>query len=378
MRRSRILALLGAAGMAAGLLGATSAVAGEHRGGGAPQVVAKGLDNPRGLAFGPHGALYVTEAGSGGSGPCFAGPEGDEVCWGASGAVTVVRGRHQKRAATDIGSLAAPDGTQAIGPSDIAFRNGKAYVTVGLGADPAMRDQLPLLGRKTNGWLLKSGWHGLVGAADVARFEAKNDPDKAGPDSNPNSVVAERRGQAVVDAGGNTLLWVKHSKIRVLAKLPERTIVAPDFLGLPPGTKIPLQSVPTSVAKGPDGAYYVGELTGFPFPHGKARVYKVKPGHEPKVVASGFTNVIDIGFHHGKLYVLEIAHAGLLNAEQDPRGALYRVGHHGKKLIKHTGLVMPGGLALRGGNAYISNCSVCPADGSSPLGTGHVLRVPLK
>ena len=292
MRRSRILALLGA----------TSAVAGEHRGGGAPQVVAKGLDNPRGLAFGPHGALYVTEAGSGGSGPCFAGPEGDEVCWGASGAVTVVRGRHQKRAATDIGSLAAPDGTQAIGPSDIAFRNGKAYVTVGLGADPAMRDQLPLLGRKTNGWLLKSGWHGLVGAADVARFEAKNDPDKAGPDSNPNSVVAERRGQAVVDAGGNTLLWVKHSKIRVLAKFPERTIVAPDFLGLPPGTKIPLQSVPTSVAKGPDGAYYVGELTGFPFPHGKARVYKVKPGHEPKVVASGFTNVIDIGFHHGKLY----------------------------------------------------------------------------
>src|SRR5690606_33504418 len=61
---------------------------------------------------------------------------------------------------------------------------------------------------------------------------------------------------------------------------------------------------------------------------------------------------------------LEIAHAGLLNAEQDPRGALYRVGHHGKKLIKHTSLVMPGGLALRGGNAYISNCSVCPADGS--------------
>lgn len=33
-------------------------------------VVMSGLDNPRGLAFGPEGALYVVEAGRGGSGPC--------------------------------------------------------------------------------------------------------------------------------------------------------------------------------------------------------------------------------------------------------------------------------------------------------------------
>ncbi|WP_028851993.1 ScyD/ScyE family protein [Thermocrispum municipale] len=378
MRRSRTLVLLSAAGLAAGLLGAAPVAAG-HRGGGAPQVVAKGLDNPRGLAFGPHGVLYVTEAGSGGDGPCFAGPEGDEVCWGASGAITAVRGHHKKRVVTKIGSLAAPDGSQAIGPSDISFSRGKAYFTVGLGADPRMRAQLPRLGQKTNGWLLKKSWHRPKGVADVARFELAKDPDKAGPDSNPNSVLAGRHGQVVVDSGGNTLLQVAHGKIRVLAKFPAREVPAPDFLGLPPGSKIPMQSVPTSVVKGPDGAYYVGELTGFPFPQGKARVYKVKPGHKPKVVASGFTNVIDIGFHHGKLYVLEIAHAGLLNVEQDPRGALYRVGHHGsKKLIKHDGLVVPGGLALRGGKAYISNCSTCPADGSSPLGTGHLLRVPLR
>jgi hypothetical protein len=35
------------------------------------QVVMKELDNPRGLAFGDDGALYVAEAGSGGSGPCL-------------------------------------------------------------------------------------------------------------------------------------------------------------------------------------------------------------------------------------------------------------------------------------------------------------------
>src|SRR6266540_1196878 len=44
-----------------------------------PEVttVATGLDNPRGLGFAPNGALYVAEAGRGGDGPCFPGPEGD-------------------------------------------------------------------------------------------------------------------------------------------------------------------------------------------------------------------------------------------------------------------------------------------------------------
>jgi hypothetical protein len=32
-------------------------------------VVAEALDNPREIGFGPDGALYVAESGSGGSGP---------------------------------------------------------------------------------------------------------------------------------------------------------------------------------------------------------------------------------------------------------------------------------------------------------------------
>src|SRR5690242_9224177 len=40
-------------------------------------TIASGLDNPRGLAFGPDGGLYVAEAGKGGAGPCFPSPEGD-------------------------------------------------------------------------------------------------------------------------------------------------------------------------------------------------------------------------------------------------------------------------------------------------------------
>ena len=52
-------------------------------GGGGLKVVAQGLDNPRGIGFEPDGALYVAEAGSGGSGPCVeGGPEAARTCFG--------------------------------------------------------------------------------------------------------------------------------------------------------------------------------------------------------------------------------------------------------------------------------------------------------
>src|SRR3982750_4453590 len=58
--------------------------------------VMSGLDSPRGLAFGPEGALYVAEAGRG-AGPvasqatdprCFTVSTGGRFCYGATGAVT--------------------------------------------------------------------------------------------------------------------------------------------------------------------------------------------------------------------------------------------------------------------------------------------------
>lgn len=50
-------------------------------------VIMSGLDNPRGLAIGPEGALYVVEAGRGGNGPCQV-LRGQSRCYGASGAVS--------------------------------------------------------------------------------------------------------------------------------------------------------------------------------------------------------------------------------------------------------------------------------------------------
>src|SRR4249920_4265850 len=65
-------------------------------------VVMRGLENPRGLAIGPEGALYVAEAGKGGP----EGPSNCQVlrglkrCFGTTGALTRVWHGKQERVAT--------------------------------------------------------------------------------------------------------------------------------------------------------------------------------------------------------------------------------------------------------------------------------------
>ena len=72
----------------------------------------------------------------------------------------------------------------------------------------------------------------------------------------------------VADAGGNDILSVTHGAISLVALLPFGTAPAPAMPGAPappPGATIPVDPVPTSVVRAPDGTLYVGQLTGFPF-----------------------------------------------------------------------------------------------------------------
>jgi hypothetical protein len=65
------------------------------------EVIASGLDNPHGLAFGPEGALDVVEAGRGSDGPCTPfEPFGDGSCFGLIGAVTCISGGKQEHVVT--------------------------------------------------------------------------------------------------------------------------------------------------------------------------------------------------------------------------------------------------------------------------------------
>jgi hypothetical protein len=340
------------------------------------EVVASGLDNPRGLAFAPNGTLYVVEAGRGGEGPCFPGPEGQKACFGLSGAITRVRHGHQTRVVTGLPSLASHEGFAATGPHDLALRGSNVgFVVTGLGGPPSFRDQYGPsaadLGKLLQVHLKKGTWESV---ADLAAYEASADPDGGGVFSNPYAVLSVHGRRIVADAGGNDLLSVNNrGEVSTLAVFPDRPVDAPPFLGLPPGTQIPMEAVPTTVALGPDGALYVGQLPGFPFPVGGARVYRVVPGQEPEIFAEGFTNIIDIEFcpSDGLLYVLEIATNGLLS--NDLTGALIRVNHDGSRdVIASAGLIAPGGLAFGpDGAAYVTNFGIFS-------GAGQVVRIPIE
>lgn len=307
-------------------------------------VVASGLDNPRGLAFGPEGALYVAEAGEGGDGPCVPGPFG-EVCYGPSGAVTRILDSGQERIAEGLSSYASPEGGQAFGPHDVSFHGrGGAYVPVGVCFQP----------NDNCGQLVHVAASGQWRAfADITAWEIENNPDGAHDgESNPYAVLAMSGERIVVDAAGNTLLRVDaNGQISLLALFPPRLVEWPG-----PGSEILMDSVPTSIAIGPDGAYYVSELTGFPFPVGGARIYRVEPGEMPQIYAEGFTNVIDIAFaDDGSLLVLEIAKNSLMSG--DPAGALIRLHPDGsRETLVDEGLITPTAVAIGDdGFVYISN-----------------------
>ena len=85
----------------------------------------------------------------------------------------------------------------------------------------------------------------------------------------------------------------------------------------------PSDPVPTSVVQGPDDAYYVSQLVGFPFDAGVSKIWRIVPGQAPTVYASGLTNVTDLAFApDGTLYAVEIAKNGLLTG---PPGAIVSI-----------------------------------------------------
>jgi hypothetical protein len=330
--------------------------------------IAEGLDNPRHLAFGAAG-LYVAEAGRGGDGPCFDGPEG-RACVGATGAVTLIDRHGQRRVIEGLASF-ANEGTGAggIGPHGIYVKGkDRVFLTNG-GPTAADRDVLAMGNPVAElfGWVLKRKHRGsVVRLVDAWAFERDNNPDRevanAAVDSNAVDVLVDRGRLIVADAGGNTLLKArKNGALEVLSLFPNRVVP----FG---GGRFSMQAVPTGVVKGPDGDYFMSQLTGFPFPVGGANVYRVdRHTGVAEVFASGFTNIMDLEFDRdGTLWVLEIDHDSLFDPTSND-GAIFAVDRNGNKTqleLPAGTLTHPGGITVgRHGTLFVTNNSDTAGDG---------------
>src|SRR2546429_5845039 len=79
-----------------------------------PVVVADGLNNPRGLAFGPDASLYIAEAGQGGT-RCHKGD-----CVGLTGSIARLKNGRLTRIASGPGSVANKAGDSAVRAAAVA------------------------------------------------------------------------------------------------------------------------------------------------------------------------------------------------------------------------------------------------------------------
>lgn len=366
-----------------------------------PTVVASGLNGPRHLTAAPNGDLYVTESGTGGDDCVVLGEEGpvtedgellpcgswdpeehpdwSEIGLGATGSITKVsRKGGQSRVVTGLPSIDL--GGEGTGPSDVAVHGNTLMITIGMGAPPQVRDVLiDLLDNEFYEGLGTVQQAKITGrsvtvrtAADLAAYEAEVNPHPAMLDTNPNGIVADGNGWLLTDAGGNSVLRLDHrGRLSTVAVPPGGEAEAPPFLGLPPGTMIPFEPVPTAAERGRDGSVYISVLTGFPFPVGGSTIWKVSPQGKVSAWATGLTNVTDLTFGpDGSLYAVQLANDGLLSG--DLTGSLVKVrkGKSSHQVIGE-GLMAPYGVAVHKNHAYVTTGSVL-------AGGGEVLRFDLR
>jgi len=344
-------------------------------------VVANHLNNPRGLSPAPGGGLYLAEAGSGGK-VCVKGGEQGTTCIGRTGSFDLVTRHGVKHLVTGLISGSGPGGVAAEGPVSVSRGPwGKIYGQFGLsshevppqGAIPAglRATALAELGR-----LVTVAPHSIRSRSDVGDQDwtwtstRVHLAPKDFPDANPNAVLYSHGHVYVVDAGANLLVDVqRHGTAKVLA-----------FFGVP--AKSQSDSVPTCLTRGPDGALYVGELLGGQYTPGHARIWRVVPGHAPKVWATGLTTVQGCGFgRDGAFYATEFQTGGLNEGPTaNPAGDVVRIDRWGHRTHLGVGkLFYPSGFAAGSDGAiYVSNCSIAPAGGMGPKlcpAGGQVVRI---
>jgi len=321
-------------------------------------TIASGLNGPRGLKFGPDGALYVGEAGTGGPNtPCVVVPVVGPYHGGPTATVSRIAPNGERTVVltglpSAMSSLPSGD---THGASDVAFLGDDLYVLDAGGGCTHANPDFPAGIVRAN---LRKGTFDYV--IDLGQFLRDHPP------ANPNLADFEPEGtffSMIVHDGHFYAVEPNHGQIIRVNPGGHADV----FIDLS-GTEGHV--VPTAIAFY-DGYFYVGTLDVFPITPGTARIYKISEAGEIVSVIRGLTTVTGLTFDtSGRMYALELSAAP--GYPSPGAGKLVRVNGSNQLEDIVTGLVVPTDLTTGpDGALYFSNF------GAAPAGLGQILRVEL-
>jgi hypothetical protein len=321
-------------------------------------VYATGLNNPRGLRFGPDGSLYVAEAGAGGSnstvGLCPQVPAPVGPYLGGTGAQITRISRSGVKSTFASGLPTSINGLGFVsGLSGLEFIGDDLYALVdGAGCSHGHLD-LP------NGILRinrDGSWRQI---ADLSAFyhahpTAHPQPADFEPDGTPYSMVAVHGALYVVEPNQGSLDRVElNGRVRRVADI----------------TATQGHIVPTTVTY--HGNFFVGNLNTFPVVPGSSRILQITPSGHVATRLTGFTAVLGSAWdERGRYYVLE---SSTVAGNPTPMtGRVRRVDPSGATTTIADGLFLPTAMTLGpDGNLYVSNVGFGPP----PIGLGTIVKI---
>lgn len=260
------------------ILGAVSLVA---YGVGEAETVADGLNNPRGYAFAEDGTLFVADTGVGGDVEVLG--ERGPVKLGNSGAVVAINPDGEKTVI--IPNLPSADlgFGELSGPQTLLLTDETLWVGIGESVATASPFSATVIG-------LDRETYGVQYIIPLYAEEVTNNWDDSEPlNANPVDLELSPDGVLhIVDSGCNCIYaWTAED-------------------GLSPVVVWDDNPVPTSMSFADDGSFYVGFLTGFPFPAGGARVEHYSADGDLVETFEGLTTVVDVMVgDDGTVYAVE-------------------------------------------------------------------------